>query len=326
MEGVFSLGVAMRLARLRAPVVICISPALLSAVPALALRRYKQWRVGVVVQDLYGAALAEAGISGDRGADLAARLERSLLLRADAVSVIHHVFGRYLTKLGLDPERIGVVPNWSHVTIPDVDRAEARRHLGWADDQVIALHAGNMGSKQGLETLVDVASAAERAGSRVRIALLGDGSRRQALENYAGSLGHLSFMDPLPEGEFEAALVAADVLLLNEKPGVFEMSVPSKLTSYFAAGRPVVAATAMGSGAADLVERSGAGEIVTSGDPEAILAAIETIAQDSQQITAYGDNGRRFAAEALAESASMAAYHNWVARLSASDDWGRRSQ
>ena len=66
------------------------------------------------------------------------------------------------------------------------------------------------------------------------------GSQREQLAARGAGVERLTFAAPLPDGEFEAALAAADVLLLHEKPGVVEMSVPSKLTSYFTAGRPVV--------------------------------------------------------------------------------------
>jgi glycosyltransferase involved in cell wall biosynthesis len=323
MELAFAVQVALRLPLCRAPVVVCVSPALLSAVPALAMRHLKGWRVGLIVQDLYGAGLAEAGIAGARAAGVAARLEGHLLGQADGISVIHEVFQSYLVERGVDLSRVRIIPNWSHVSIPDVSRAEARRLLGWPDDEIIALHAGNMGAKQGLEVLVDVARAAERAGSRIRIALMGDGSRRRALERYAAGATRLTFLDSLPAGEFETALVAADVLLLNEKPGVLNMSVPSKLTSYFVAGRPVVAATAVASGAAELVRRSGAGRVVSPGDPLAILTAVEQIADDEERAAAYGVRGRQFADEALGGRPSLLAYREWIAELA--DDTARRA-
>ena len=80
--------------------------------------------------------------------------------------------------------------------------------------------------------------------------LLGVGARWRALQEQARGLRSMEFVDPLPDGRFEDALAAADLLLVNEKPGVLDMCVPGKLTSYFAAGRPVLAATDPRSGAA----------------------------------------------------------------------------
>jgi glycosyltransferase involved in cell wall biosynthesis len=319
MEAAFAWSAGLRLLRLRPTVVVVISPALLSILPALVLRRLLGYRVGIVVQDLYGATLAETGLGGSLLARTTAHLETALLRRADGITVIHEVFRQVLLDGGVADDRIEVIPNWTHIVMPEDPRRQAtRRELGWKDDDFIALHAGNMGVKQGLEGLVDVAHLAGQRRSRVRIVLLGDGSQRTALEQKGHGMAQLSFLGPLPDGLFERALGAADCLLLHEKPGVVTMSVPSKLTSYFAADRPVVAATDPRSGAAALMTAAAAGVTVEAGEPAAILDAIEQIAADDTAAAAYGRNSRRYAAEHLAMTSSLARTERWVRRLA---DW-----
>ncbi|MGY1631558.1 glycosyltransferase family 4 protein [Geodermatophilus sp. SYSU D01186] len=319
MESVFALGVTGQLLRRRADVVVAVSPVLLSLVPAVLLRGLRRYRLGVVVQDLYGAALAETGLGGSRLTTVTAWLEAALLRRVDAIVVIHEVFRARLIAAGVPEDRVQVIPNWTHVSVPQsVDKTAVRAALGWGEDEVIALHAGNMGVKQGLEGLVDTARLAEARGSRVRVVLLGDGSRRPALTDYAAGLTRLSFLDPLPDGRFETALVAADVLLLHEKPGVVEMSVPSKLTSYFRAGRPVVAATDPHSGAAALMTASGAGLIAQAGNAESILAAIERVAADPATAEGMGAAARAYALTHLTGARALERYATWVRNLATS--------
>ena len=98
-----------------------------------------------------------------RSAQLAANLERSLLSRADGIAVVHDNFTRNLTKLGVPGDGVTVIRNWSHVATSSTDATETRKRLGWASDEIIALHAGNMGAKQGLENVVE---AARHAGGR----------------------------------------------------------------------------------------------------------------------------------------------------------------
>ncbi|MGY1769920.1 glycosyltransferase family 4 protein [Blastococcus sp. SYSU D00813] len=315
MEAVFALRSGRELWRRRSDVALVVSPALLSALPAVAMKPFRRHAVGVVVQDLYGAAVSEAGLGGSVLSRATAWLEKQVMRRADGVAVIHPIFRDRLVAMGVPAERIRVIPNWSHVTIPDINREEVRRELGWEPDAVIALHAGNMGVKQGLGTLVEVARRAEETGSDVRVVLLGDGSQRTKLQAEANGLESLQFLEPLPAGDFERALAAADCLLLNEKPGVVEMSVPSKLTTYFSAGKPVVAATDTASGAAQLVRDSGAGVIVRSGDADSILAAVTDLAQDPQRGEGMGRNGRRYAAQRLAGDTSLSLYDAWLGDL-----------
>src|SRR5690606_33378551 len=137
--------------------------------------------------------------------------------------------------------------------------------------ELVVLHAGNQGAKQGLENVVEAARAADAQGAPVRFVLLGDGSRRAALQAAASGIRSIQLVDPLPEDRFPAALAAADVLLVNELAGLAEMSVPSKLTSYFDAGRAVLAATSAGSTTAHEIQASGAGVRVDAEDPQALL-------------------------------------------------------
>ncbi|GLZ51853.1 glycosyltransferase family 4 protein [Actinomycetospora sp. NBRC 106378] len=318
MEAAFALRAG--LVRTRRPdVVLAVSPALLTVGAALRWRA-RGAALGVVPQDLYSYAIAEAQALGGRAAGAAGRLERTLLRRADGVVAIHASFARSLADLGVDRDRITTIRNWSHVTPVDAgpdELAGLRRELGWRDDEIVALHAGNMGAKQGLENVVEAARLADATGAAVRFVLLGTGNQRARLERHGAGIERLQFLDPLASGQFERAMAAADVLVLNEKPGVEEMCVPSKLTSYFAAGRPVVAATGDRSAAAAEIRASEGGVRIEAGVPEDLLRAVLRTGVDREGAAAAGLRGRLFARDALSEDAARAAYVGWVEGLAA---------
>jgi colanic acid biosynthesis glycosyl transferase WcaI len=316
MDAVFTLHAAM----VRGPrpdVVIAVSPVLLTVAAGLLHRRRGRTALGVVTQDLYSRALLETGMTSARTARLGAKLEGALLGRADGVAVVHENFARNLAGLGVAPDAVTVIRNWSHVGRSTADPADTRARLGWKPTETIALHAGNMGVKQGLENVVDAARLAAGTGSSVRFVIMGDGGRRRSLEQAAAGIPAIEFLDPLPDGEFEDALAAADVLVLNEATTVAEMSVPSKLTSYFAAARPVVAATARRSAASAEIERSGGGVRVDTGDPAALLAAIERFGADPDRAAEVGGRGRAYAEEHLTAAAAARSYCAWVEKLAA---------
>src|ERR1019366_3349512 len=104
----------------------------------------------------------------------------------------------------------------------------------------------------------EAAHLTDRTDDQLRVVLMGNGNQRSDLERRAGDSRSIDIIDGVPDSEFTDVLAAADVLLLHERPGVVEMCVPSKLTSYFAAGRPVLAATSARSAAAHQIEASGA--------------------------------------------------------------------
>ena len=250
----------------------------------IAAERARRHRVpfGLVIQDLMGPAAAQSGIPGGGvAAGPVQALERWVTTRAAGVAVVAEAFRPYLERLGVAPERIAHVGNWSHVSPPTGRREHWRQVMGWSADEHIVLHAGNMGYKQGLDNVVEAARLAAATGSRNRFVLMGDGSDRARLQAAGSGLPTLKFLDPQPNDSFMDVLAAADVLLLNEQSTVVDMSLPSKITSYFLAGRPVVAAVREDGSTAAALRASGAALLVPPRDPPALLAALATLAEDS---------------------------------------------
>lgn len=314
MDVVFTLH-AMTVRGPRPDVVITVSPVLLAVLAGLRRRKPGRTTLGVVIQDLYSRALVETQMASGRIARLAAALERALLSRADGVAVVHENFVSNLEQLGIGNVPVTVIQNWAHVPESTADRDATRARLGWADD-VIVLHAGNMGLKQGLENVVEAARIADTRGSRVRFVLLGDGAQRVGLEQAGRSVERLQFLRPLPGDAFVDALAAADLLLLNEAPSVAEMSVPSKLTSYFTSGRAVVAVTHAHSAAAAEIANSGGGVRADPGDPGALHDVVLALAADPARCAEMGGRGRLYAKEELAASTAAQKYLSWVTALS----------
>jgi glycosyltransferase involved in cell wall biosynthesis len=265
----------------------------------------------VWVQDIYSLGLAETGEGGGIAHTITRRVEGLTLRAADRVVVLHQRFADFVTnELGVDPSRVVVHRNWTHLPPMDpVDPVQAKTALGWPTDKTLAVHTGNMGSKQGLENVVDAARLADMRGEAIQFVLVGDGGERRSLEEYGRGVTRLSFVDPLDDEKYHLALNAADILVVNEKPGVSAMSMPCKLTSYFDAGKPVVAATDPNGITASEISTANAGIVVPAGDAEALLAAIEQIRNHPNEARAYGNNGRQHRENVLDEGLAI---DNWM--------------
>ncbi|MDQ0793375.1 glycosyltransferase [Streptomyces sp. B1I3] len=289
----------------RPDAVISQMPSLAGGVIAARVARRHRVPHIPVVQDLMGAAAAQSGIrGGGRAAAVAAAAERYALRGATLVGVIHESFVPGVTALGVDPGRIRLVPNWTHVERPTADRAATRARLGWREDTPVLLHSGNMGLKQGLDVLVELA----RMAPDIRVVLMGDGNQRGTLRELAGALTNIDFSPPADAADFTDVLAAADVLAVTQRASVLDMSVPSKLTSYFVSGRPVVASVAGEGGTAEEVRRSGAGTLVAPEDPAALLAAVRELAGDPAAADALGAHGPRYVARHLSREAGLARF------------------
>ncbi|MGO4692073.1 glycosyltransferase [Glaciibacter sp. 2TAF33] len=317
-----SFGARLLFARWGRPnIVVMVSPALFSTAVAVLRARFSPAKPAVVVwvQDLYSLGITETGAGGGLVARLMTWVESKTLKAATRVVVIHERFAAYVSNsLGVDPSKIEVVRNWTHLQpTVYVDREAVRCRHGWRDEETVVLHAGNMGAKQGLENVIDAARLSDVQGAPVRFVLLGNGSQRDRLHELAYGIARLQFIDSLDDDAFQSILAAADVLLVNEKPGVSEMAVPSKLTSYFNAGRPVLAATDMCGVTAGEIDAAGAGTVVEAGDPQALLDAAVALGQDSERAQILGASGLRYREEVLGEEAALNRYAGILTSLAA---------
>jgi glycosyltransferase involved in cell wall biosynthesis len=318
-----SFGLRLMFAQWHKPdVVLVVSPALFSSALAVIRIRLSPVRpaVGIWVQDLYSRGVVETGTGGSRLGSFAMALESMILRSTDGVAAIHDRFKQHMVvALGVREDRVEVIRNWTHLPVTPVSGiAEMRVRLGWSPEQVVVLHAGNMGKKQGLENVVEAARVAESRGSAVRFVLMGDGNQRRRLESLSQGVSNISFVDPLPGHEFQLALAAADVLLVNELPGVKDMAVPSKLTSYFNAGVPVIAATDEDSVTAYEIENSGGGVRVDADVPLALVETAEALAREPSIAARLAANGLRFRHETLSESTAVAQYDEFITSLASS--------
>lgn len=318
-----SFGLRLLTANWREPdVLVLVSPALFSC--GLAMLRLgaqrKRLPAAIWIQDLYSRGIIETGTGGSLLAGFASILESTILRSADGIVAIHDRFKDYMvSSLGVPKERVEVIRNWTHLPpSPSAGLREMRFKLGWDDADVVVLHAGNMGKKQGLENVVNAARIASEQESSVRFVLMGDGNQRRHLEDLARGIPRISFLSSLPGGEFERALAAADVLLVNELPGIKDMAVPSKLTSYFNSGVPVIAATDPTSVTAQELEKSRGGVRVDPADPLALVEAAVSLAGDREASASLASNAQRFSRETLSEAAALSHYNRFITSLASS--------
>ena len=168
-----------------------------------------------------------------------------------------------------------------------------------------------MGFKQDLDNVVEAARLAGGEG-RLQFTLMGDGNQRQHLEGLADGIPGIRFIDPMSERDYPLALAAADVLLVNERPTVDDMCLPSKLTSYLVARRPIVAAVPANGATAALVNESGGGLLIPPATPAGLLRALRELMVDPRRCEELGERGNVYAQTTLTRHRGLAATRAFV--------------
>ena len=296
--------------RARPDGVLAMSPPItLGAVGWAAARRH---RVPLVLnlQDIFPDAAAAVGAVGPRSATAAAGLERWLYRRAAAVTVLSED-QRANVAAKLDPgwaTQLRVIPNFVDADRvrprPRLTRYRSEHSLG---DRTVVMYAGNVGLSQPLELMV-AAARAFRDRDDVVFVVNGSGSARPGLEAAAAGLHNLVVVDFQPPERLSEVLASADVHVIALRRGLAAISVPSKLFSIMAAGRPVVASADPGTEIPRLVEAAGCGVAVAPEDPDGFAAALESLIDDPDRRRAMGERGRAFVESWTTPAEAAAAY------------------
>ena len=267
-----------------------VSP-ILQALPAILLRRLKRAPLVLWVQDLWPQSLEVTGYVRNRTVlGLVGRLTAWIYRHCDLVLGQSQAFVRTITPMA------GGVPVEMFPTPGDIDRG-----AGPGEPPVVlpegfnVVFAGNLGTAQALPTILDAAQML-RERAYVRFVFVGDGSQKSWLEQKvrARGLGNVLLLGRYPPESIPQILSQASVLLATlGKSDILAQTIPAKISTYFKAARPIVAALDGEGG--EVVAASGAGIACPAEDAAALARAIVELAACSPERRAQmGAAGRAY--------------------------------
>lgn len=314
--------------RWRPDVVWTVEPTGLTMPTALLAARLAGARACLHVQDLeLEAAFSLRLLSSGWLARGLRAAYRALLRRFDLVSTISARMRKRLAAFGVPPARLALFPNWVDTgTIRPLDGpSPLRAELGLGPDQVVALYAGNMGEKQGTETLIEVADRL-RAHPQIRLVLCGAGTARDRLERRLAGRCNVAFLPLQPTARLNQLLNLADLHLLPQHREAGGFALPSRLTGMLASGRPVVAQADRGE-VARAARRCGV--LVAPGDACGMAEGILGLAGDGARRHALGRAARHYAQSHFEHHRVLARYerrlrHEASLRPAVQPGWARR--
>jgi colanic acid biosynthesis glycosyl transferase WcaI len=278
-------------------VLVCVVPSVIAAVYGSLLTRVRRLRRRPLrfvlwMQDLvFSAAASVDGVGpGARKLLDAARLaEKDAARAADRVVVCSPGFREYLLDRGLDERRISTVYNW-------VDVDEVRDEPDPDTRPIRFLYSGNLGYTQGFGTLLE---AARLAGPQVQVEIVGEGNAAAEVRREAAAVDNVSVRKPVPRSEFPTLLASAHVDVVLQRGISAGANFPSKIASYLASGRPILASIAPDTPAARVLADSGAALLVRPEDPPRLAAAMKELQADDRLRKRLGKSGREYAMRTL---------------------------
>ena len=271
------------------------SSPLLQAAGAVVLARLKRCALVTWVQDLWPQSIQATGHVSKRWIiDWCASVVRGIYRRHDMLLVQSAGFVAPVRALSPPGLPIIVHPNPSESLVihdgPTTVRPALQLPPGFN-----VVFAGNLGTAQALDAVLDAAELL-RDLPGLRFVLVGSGARSAWLAQQIASRGldNVLLAGRFAPEHMPAILAQAQVLLVSlvDDPAM-ALTVPSKLQTYLAAGKPVLAAL-RGEGAS-LVAEAGAGLACAPGDGQALAQAVRRLhALPEAERAAMGAAGRSY--------------------------------
>ena len=170
------------------------------------------------------------------------------------------------------------------------------------------MYSGNLGRKQGLGQLLDLAEWLLEHQPNVTLVIQGEGSQRAWLEHSAGRrhLTNVQFSSLAPPQELARSLGEAAVHIVPQIPGSNGFVVPSKIYTLMALGRPFVAVAEPGSLLDELARETQAFVTAPPNDLQALAEACLRLSGDVGQRDIMAFKGRTFV-EAVADTSVVMA-------------------
>ncbi|MBI5892262.1 MAG: WcaI family glycosyltransferase [Deltaproteobacteria bacterium] len=271
------------------------------------------------VQDLQVDAAFDMGMLKSRFLlNVLTKVEKYLFKKATMLTTISSGMRGKIIGKGIDEKDVSMMPNWIDTDYikPMPRNNKFRAEYGISEGKFLALYAGNIGEKQGVDIVIDVAEMTQDK-KEIFYVIAGEGANRAKLQAKIEEkrLNNMMLM-PLQSREMlPYMLAAADISLIIQKKAIGDIVMPSKILNIMASARPVVATANQTCELSHFINKANCGIVVEPENPVLLKDAILKIYSDPAIGLKYGANGRTYAIEKLSAESVLGGFVLELQRL-----------
>lgn len=265
------------------------------------------------LQDLFPEVAFAAGVRVPRflwGPLVRAR-DRSLRAAVANVAIGRIMAERIERSIGL--RNVRVIHNWAPFAhLRPIAREHNALRKDWnLGDRFTVGYSGNLGRAHEFETIVRAAEALQED-PEITFLIIGGGAQREALARAVKerNLGNVVLKPYQPAERLAESLSAADAHIVNLRPELEGLIVPSKFYGILAAGRPTIFIGDPGGEIAALIESYQCGISVHQGDHAALAAAIRELRDSPPRLAEMSENAQNAARRSLGRLRSLDAWRS----------------
>lgn len=266
-------------------------------IPALVLKKLRGTPILFWVQDLWPESLAATGATKSRWIlNAVEALVRRIYRHCDRILVQSEAFRSPIERLGVEGGRIAYFPNSAEPFYQPLSVEREAPERASLPEGFRVIFGGNIGKAQSFETILEAAGLL-RGREDIHWVILGDGRMASWVRDEVQKRGlnkTVHLLGRFPAEAMPRYFALADVLLVTlRKEPIFSLTIPSKVQSYLACGKPIVAA--LDGEGARIVREAEAGLTLDPEDGKALADAILTMYRmPAKARQAMGLSGRRY--------------------------------
>ncbi len=288
------------------------------ALPAIIIKKIKKKPMVMWVQDLWPESISATGAIKDRILlDVIGKLVRYIYRQCDVLLVQSKGFIPRIMDQGVTFDRIKYMPNWAEAIYQPLPQEKSNVLSVLFPEGFRIMFAGNIGAAQDFETILSAAAILKEK-SDIQWLIVGDGRMRSTVEKLVQEMGLtecVHFFGGYPLEDMPSFFAHADVMLVTLRADViFGLTIPSKIQSYLACGKPIVAA--LDGEGARVIEESGAGIVGASGDACTLANNVLAMYKLSVKERAnMGAKGRKYFEGNFERNRIIQKLNQWLAKL-----------
>lgn len=293
-------------------VMVVTNPAPLLLLVSL-LRRFKNFRLTIVVHDVFPENAVAAGIIRNNK-NIFYKLGRLVFNKAYSSADNLVVLGRDMAKVVKDKTEsrhkgptVTVIENWSD-SLNDSQIKTADSSL---NEPLKILYAGNVGRVQGVDKFIDAFS--EAGNENLRLEIRGDGAQAEEVKAKLKNLNtpHISFGEKYARTEQFNILSDCDIALVSLVEGMYGLGVPSKAYNIIEAGKPILFIGDPDSEIAMMVRENGIGYCFNASDREGIRQWLANLTpQSRKEFREMGRKARELSKQKYSKASGLEKFKN----------------
>lgn len=288
-------------------------------IPALILKKTTSAPILFWVQDLWPESLSATGsVRSKKLLAIVTWLVRIIYKGCDRILVTSRAYIDNIEKLGISSEQLYYFPQSTEELYQPVLVDPDARERSLLPEGFRIMFAGNIGAAQDFESIIEAAEIL-KSHRDIHWIVVGDGRLRnwvdaEVRKRELSDTFHLIGRYPIESMPRFFSL--ADVMLVTlKKDPIFALTIPAKVQSYLACGKPIIAA--LDGEGSRLVIESKAGISCSTEDPKALAEAVLTMYNmPKAKRELMGNYGREYYLEHFERNMLIDRLQTWMKNLS----------